>query len=225
MYDHKNVEEEKDIKAFRLPPQIRCDVCLPLLNLVLEQLSARSNRLRIFSVNVLLQRSHSATDRTEAERCRLLVPRDNRSHIVQSSSLHCWKLCSDKTSSSSDHCAALLSLVHYRACCDFCTFHWSWLKLKKNFPKSVLRARSSVYCLYTHIFVVCFSSQTMSPKLHEFTVVLRRDGPDTPWGIRLVGGNDLDTPLIITRVITRLSTQMKVSKINSVQFFSHAIIM
>uniref|UniRef100_W8BCA8 PDZ and LIM domain protein Zasp n=1 Tax=Ceratitis capitata TaxID=7213 RepID=W8BCA8_CERCA len=40
----------------------------------------------------------------------------------------------------------------------------------------------------------------MSPKLHEFTVVLRRDGPDTPWGIRLVGGNDLDTPLIITRV-------------------------
>ncbi|XP_017479232.1 PREDICTED: PDZ and LIM domain protein 3 isoform X4 [Rhagoletis zephyria] len=40
----------------------------------------------------------------------------------------------------------------------------------------------------------------MSPKLHEFTVVLQRDGPNTPWGIRLVGGNDLDTPLIITRV-------------------------
>ncbi|XP_014087212.2 PDZ and LIM domain protein 3 isoform X4 [Bactrocera oleae] len=40
----------------------------------------------------------------------------------------------------------------------------------------------------------------MSPKLHEFTVVLQRDGPNTPWGIRLVGGSDLDTPLIITRV-------------------------
>lgn len=40
----------------------------------------------------------------------------------------------------------------------------------------------------------------MSPKLHEFAVVLKRDGENTPWGIRLVGGNDLDTPLIITRV-------------------------
>ncbi|XP_052846849.1 LIM domain-binding protein 3 isoform X2 [Drosophila gunungcola] len=40
----------------------------------------------------------------------------------------------------------------------------------------------------------------MSPKLHEFAVVLLRDGQATPWGIRLVGGNDLDTPLIITRV-------------------------
>lgn len=40
----------------------------------------------------------------------------------------------------------------------------------------------------------------MSPKLHEFVVVLKRDGQSTPWGIRLVGGNDLDTPLIITRV-------------------------
>ncbi|KAM7359096.1 PDZ_signaling and DUF4749 domain-containing protein Zasp66 isoform 7-T7 [Cochliomyia hominivorax] len=40
----------------------------------------------------------------------------------------------------------------------------------------------------------------MSPKLHEFAVVLKRDGESTPWGIRLVGGNDLDTPLIITRV-------------------------
>ncbi|XP_064541345.1 LIM domain-binding protein 3 isoform X5 [Drosophila montana] len=40
----------------------------------------------------------------------------------------------------------------------------------------------------------------MSPKLHEFAVTLQRDGQGTPWGIRLVGGNDLDTPLIITRV-------------------------
>jgi len=40
----------------------------------------------------------------------------------------------------------------------------------------------------------------MSPKLHQFAVTLQRDGLNTPWGIRLVGGNDLDTPLIITRV-------------------------
>ncbi|KAL5290742.1 hypothetical protein ACFFRR_010233 [Megaselia abdita] len=40
----------------------------------------------------------------------------------------------------------------------------------------------------------------MSPKLHEFSVCLQRDGQQTPWGIRLVGGSDLDTPLIITRV-------------------------
>ncbi|KAJ6640625.1 PDZ and LIM domain protein 1 [Pseudolycoriella hygida] len=40
----------------------------------------------------------------------------------------------------------------------------------------------------------------MAPKLHEFAVVLERDGKQTPWGIRLVGGSDLDTPLIITKV-------------------------
>lgn len=40
----------------------------------------------------------------------------------------------------------------------------------------------------------------MSPKLHEFSVSLQRNGQQTPWGIRLVGGSDLDTPLIITRV-------------------------
>lgn len=48
----------------------------------------------------------------------------------------------------------------------------------------------------------------MSPKLHEFAVVLKRDGPNTPWGIRLVGGNDLDTPLIITRVNIFLKKNM-----------------
>lgn len=37
-------------------------------------------------------------------------------------------------------------------------------------------------------------------KLSETCVVLERDGPYTPWGIRLVGGSDLDTPLIITKV-------------------------
>lgn len=39
-----------------------------------------------------------------------------------------------------------------------------------------------------------------STKLHEFAVLLERDGNQTPWGIRLVGGSDFDTPLIITKV-------------------------
>ncbi|XP_047097272.1 PDZ and LIM domain protein 3 isoform X5 [Schistocerca piceifrons] len=34
---------------------------------------------------------------------------------------------------------------------------------------------------------------------HTVSVTLRRDGPRTPWGIRLVGGADLSAPLLITR--------------------------
>ncbi|XP_058836942.1 PDZ and LIM domain protein 3 isoform X6 [Topomyia yanbarensis] len=40
----------------------------------------------------------------------------------------------------------------------------------------------------------------MSPKPHDFLVTLRRKSPQIPWGIRLVGGTDLNAPLIITRV-------------------------
>ncbi|XP_065080762.1 PDZ and LIM domain protein 3 isoform X4 [Ochlerotatus camptorhynchus] len=40
----------------------------------------------------------------------------------------------------------------------------------------------------------------MSPKPHEFLVILTRNSPQIPWGIRLVGGTDLNAPLIITRV-------------------------
>lgn len=40
----------------------------------------------------------------------------------------------------------------------------------------------------------------MGPKLHEFSVMLHRDDPMMPWGFRLVGGSDLDTPLIVTKV-------------------------
>lgn len=40
----------------------------------------------------------------------------------------------------------------------------------------------------------------MAPKLFEFAVLLKRSTPDQPWGIRLVGGSDLDTPLIVTKV-------------------------
>lgn len=40
----------------------------------------------------------------------------------------------------------------------------------------------------------------MSPRPHEFLVTLQRNSPQIPWGIRLVGGTDLNAPLIITRV-------------------------
>ncbi|XP_035905993.1 LIM domain-binding protein 3 isoform X4 [Anopheles stephensi] len=40
----------------------------------------------------------------------------------------------------------------------------------------------------------------MSPKPHDFMVTLRRPSTQVPWGIRLVGGTDLNAPLIITRV-------------------------
>ncbi|KAI5631397.1 PDZ domain (Also known as DHR or GLGF) domain-containing protein [Phthorimaea operculella] len=37
-------------------------------------------------------------------------------------------------------------------------------------------------------------------RVHTFTVTLKRQHPDTNWGLRLVGGSDLATPLIVTRV-------------------------
>ncbi|XP_070494845.1 PDZ and LIM domain protein 1 isoform X5 [Chironomus tepperi] len=40
----------------------------------------------------------------------------------------------------------------------------------------------------------------MSQLYHEFGVTLERKGPDTHWGIRLAGGSDLNSPLIIIRV-------------------------
>lgn len=48
------------------------------------------------------------------------------------------------------------------------------------------------------------NKSNMAPtKLHEFAVLLERDSQNTPWGIRLVGGSDFDTPLIITKVYVR----------------------
>lgn len=41
----------------------------------------------------------------------------------------------------------------------------------------------------------------MASKPREILIDLERDGPHTPWGIRLVGGSDLNTPLIITKVL------------------------
>ncbi|XP_035458186.2 PDZ and LIM domain protein 7 isoform X3 [Spodoptera frugiperda] len=37
-------------------------------------------------------------------------------------------------------------------------------------------------------------------RLHTFVVTLRRDSREVNWGLRLVGGSDLATPLIVTRV-------------------------
>ena len=42
------------------------------------------------------------------------------------------------------------------------------------------------------------------PKLQEFVVTLKRQKASIPWGIRLVGGSDLETPLIITKVPTNI---------------------
>jgi len=43
----------------------------------------------------------------------------------------------------------------------------------------------------------------MSQQLwHEFGVTLERTNADVAWGIRLAGGSDLNSPLIIIRVIT-----------------------
>lgn len=40
----------------------------------------------------------------------------------------------------------------------------------------------------------------MSQLYHEFGVHLERSSPDEAWGIRLAGGSDLNSPLIIIRV-------------------------
>lgn len=40
----------------------------------------------------------------------------------------------------------------------------------------------------------------MSQLYHEFGVTLERSSPNEPWGIRLAGGSDLNTILIIVRV-------------------------
>lgn len=37
-------------------------------------------------------------------------------------------------------------------------------------------------------------------KDHVFGVTLRRRDRNTPWGLRIVGGADLGTPIIVTRV-------------------------
>lgn len=53
--------------------------------------------------------------------------------------------------------------------------------------------------LFTVLVWTWFRSE-MGPKLHEFSVVLQRESNLVPWGFRLVGGCDLDMPLIVTKV-------------------------
>ncbi|KAF2889837.1 hypothetical protein ILUMI_16336 [Ignelater luminosus] len=40
----------------------------------------------------------------------------------------------------------------------------------------------------------------MGGRLHEFVVTLKRNSPNIAWGFSLVGGADVNTPLIITKV-------------------------
>lgn len=40
----------------------------------------------------------------------------------------------------------------------------------------------------------------MSKKEHVFGVTLLRQSKNTPWGLTIVGGADLGTPIIVTRV-------------------------
>lgn len=41
----------------------------------------------------------------------------------------------------------------------------------------------------------------MSQLYHEFGVALERSNANENWGIRLAGGSDLNSPLIVIRVI------------------------
>jgi hypothetical protein len=42
-------------------------------------------------------------------------------------------------------------------------------------------------------------------KTHEVAVSLRRDSPTEQWGFSLVGGADVQTPLIVTRVSAKVT--------------------
>lgn len=54
--------------------------------------------------------------------------------------------------------------------------------------------------IYSKIKTDSCENLIMSPKLNEFSVKLVRDGRQTPWGIRIVGGSDLDSPLVVSKV-------------------------
>jgi hypothetical protein len=43
-------------------------------------------------------------------------------------------------------------------------------------------------------------------KPHECSVTLRRSSPNTPWGIRIVGGSDVGTSIVINRVSRQFDT-------------------
>lgn len=62
----------------------------------------------------------------------------------------------------------------------------------------------SIFVNFCEVNLGCRESVTdfvkMSQLYHEFGVTLQRHSSDEPWGIRLAGGSDLNSPLIIIRV-------------------------
>lgn len=63
----------------------------------------------------------------------------------------------------------------------------------------------------------------MAFKSREFSIDLERDS-QTPWGIRLVGGSDLNTPLIITKVpqiLTRFACNFLPRHTNKIKWSPH----
>lgn len=55
----------------------------------------------------------------------------------------------------------------------------------------------------------------MSQLYHEFGVTLERKGPDTHWGIRLAGGSDLNSPLIIIRVMSFILRSQRLTRVGN----------
>jgi hypothetical protein len=48
--------------------------------------------------------------------------------------------------------------------------------------------------------IVVFGEMSQPQLYHEFGVTLVRNIKDEPWGLRLAGGSDLNSPLIVIRV-------------------------
>lgn len=65
---------------------------------------------------------------------------------------------------------------------------------------AVLHQRVLVTCSHTYTDAVTSAVIMGSKKPSTWSVTLNREGKSQPWGIRLAGGADLNTPLIITKV-------------------------
>lgn len=70
-----------------------------------------------------------------------------------------------------------------------------------------LRAQRRVLppCTQVRASTACVRAVHLTPpramgRLHTFVVTLRRNSREVNWGLRIVGGADLATPLIVTRV-------------------------
>ncbi|KAL4708429.1 hypothetical protein ACJJTC_019665, partial [Scirpophaga incertulas] len=67
-----------------------------------------------------------------------------------------------------------------------------------NFARTTSRVAAVLASAQIRALAHCISPDM--GRLHTFVVTLRRESRDTNWGLRLVGGADLATPLIVTRV-------------------------